>query len=152
MNKGMYFLAGVGLIFGLLSFGVIPIASILAIILIIGAIVLFFTKKNFYVEYEYTFVNGELSIDKILEMRRRKEITCFNIKSVELIAPEDSYYVKDFSNKPEKVLDLYPDTCDKPVYVAMVTGGLDRMIVRFVPDEKMLELCYRDNPRAIKKN
>lgn len=113
---------------------------------------LFILKKKLYVEYEYEFTNGDIDIDKILEMKKRTRVISFNIKEVELIAPENSSYVKDFSNKPEKVLNFYPSTSNTQIYVAMVTGGNERVQIRFVPDEKFLNLCYKYNPRAIKRS
>lgn len=121
---------------------------------IIGALLatgLYFLKRDLYVEYEYVFTNGEIDIDKITEMSKRKRVMQFNIKEAELIALEDSYHVKDFANKPEKVVTYYPKTCDKKVYVAMITGGTERVQLRFAPDEQFLELCFRYNPRALKK-
>lgn len=113
---------------------------------------LFIFKKKLFVEYEYEFTNGDIDIDKILEMKKRTRVISFNIKEVELIAPENSSYLKDFSNKPEKVLNFYPSTANTQIYVAMVTGGNERVQIRFVPDEKFLNLCYKYNPRAIKRS
>lgn len=113
---------------------------------------LFILKKKLYIEYEYEFTNGDIDIDKILEMKKRTRVISFNIKEVELIAPENSSFVKDFSSKPEKILNFYPSTSNTQIYVAMVTGGNERVQIRFVPDEKFLNLCYKYNPRAIKRS
>ena len=42
------------------------------------------------VEYEYDFLNGELSVDKILGARSRKHIAEYDIKKAELIARANS--------------------------------------------------------------
>lgn len=139
-------------VLGLLMFGGGGLAFILGLIFIAAAVGLFFLKRNLYVEYEYNFTNGEIDVDKIFEMKSRKRIITFSVKDLELLAPEDSYYVKDFGNKPEKVLNLYPKNTDKKVYTAMVTGGTERAQVKFVPNEELLELCHKYNPRAVKKN
>lgn len=115
------------------------------------ALAAFLIKKTLYVEYEYIFTNGEIDVDKILEMKKRKRVITFNIKNVELLAPEGSAYLKEFYNKPSKVLSLYPKDNSKQVYVAMVTGGNQRLQLRFVPNEELLDLCYKYNPRAVKK-
>ncbi len=121
------------------------------IVCVILAVAAFFGKKQLYVEYEYVFTNGEIDVDKIVEMKKRSRVANFNIKNVELLAPESSSSVKDFANKPSKVLDLYPKTTDKTMYVAMVTGGNERLQIKFVPDEEFINLCYKYNPRAVKK-
>lgn len=145
-NSGVYVFLALGFLATILG---ILIPSLLFLAL---AGVLFLVKKNFYVEYEYEFTNGDIEVDKILEMKKRSKIISFSIKEVELIAPEDSYHIKDFSNKPEKILNLYPVTADTQIYVAMVTGGKDRVQIKFVPNEKFLDLCYKYNPRAIKRS
>jgi hypothetical protein len=122
------------------------------ILLLVIAVGLFFLKKKFYVEYEYYLTNGEIDIDAIYEMKTRKRIISFSVRDLELLAPEQSYYVKDFPNKPKGVLNLYPEDSKEKVYVAMLTGGARKTMIRFVPNEEMLELCYKYNPRAVKKN
>jgi hypothetical protein len=131
----------------LITISALPMAVLCAVL----AAAAFFGKKKLYVEYEYVFTNGEIDVDKIVEMKKRSRVITFNIKNVEILAPEESNSVKDFANKPEKALDLYPKTTDKKVFVAMVTGGTERLQVRFVPDEEFLSLCYKYNPRAVKK-
>lgn len=137
-------------------FGVIAIISMAVIpIFILGLLITvacFFGKKKFYVEYEYAFTNGEIDIDKIIEMKKRKRIINFQIKEVELLAPEDSYYIKDFPNKPTDIISCYPPTTDKKIYVAIITGGNRRTMLRFVPNDEFLDLCIKYNPRAIKKS
>lgn len=144
-NNGMYVAGFLGLLM-LGSMSIIPAVAMLAI-----AVGLFFAKKNLYVEYEYDFTNGDIDIDKIIEMKSRKRVVSFSAKDIELLAPLESDSVKDFSNKPEKVLKLYPSNNDGKQYAAMVTGGGNRVQVVFVPNEKFLDLCYKYNPRAIKK-
>ncbi|MCM8711090.1 DUF6106 family protein [Clostridium sp. SYSU_GA19001] len=138
-------------VFGVLALVTLSVNLLLFAVFLILAIGAFFLKKSLYVEYEYVFTNGEIDIDKIVEMNKRKRVFTFDIKSVELLALEESQYVKDFANKPSKILTLYPKTSDKKVYVAMITGGTERVQLRFVPDEEFVNLCYKYNPRAVKK-
>lgn len=145
-NSGTYIVG----VLGLLMVG--SAMLIPGVVLIAAAVGLFFFKKNLYVEYEYNFTNGEIDVDKIFEMKSRKRAITFSVKDLELLAPENSNYVKDFANRPDKVLNLYPKDTDKKVYVAMLTGGPERAVINFVPNEEMLELCYKYNPRAVKKN
>lgn len=113
---------------------------------------LFFIKKNFFLEYEYVFTNGEIDIDKIFEMKSRKRAITFSIKEIELLAIENSDAVKNFSNKPSKILSLFPENTKSKIYVAMVTGGAERVQIRFTPDEKFIECCFKYNPKAVKRN
>lgn len=143
-NFGCY---GVGVL-GLLMIMGNPIIGILLIAIAVG---LFFLKKNLYVEYEYSFVNGEVDIDKIMEMRTRKKVVSFNAKQVELLALEDSNYVKDFSGKPDKIINAVPKGNTQKAYIAMVTGGAERFQLRFLPDEETINLYFKYCPRAVKR-
>jgi hypothetical protein len=145
MNGAMYVFAVLSAMF------LFALQIILFIIAIAITVALFFLKKKAYVEYEYVFTNGEVDIDVIYEMKKRKRLASFNIKSVELLAEESSYYVKDFSNKPDKQVKGYLANSDKKVYIAMITGGVERLQLFFTPDKGFLDVCCKYNPRAIKK-
>ena len=138
-------------VFGLIGLLIASVNMIFAIILIALAVACFFYKSKLYVEYEYQFTNGEIDIEQILEMKKRKKITTFNIKEVGLLALGDSDVVKDFSNKPNSIVKCYPTTAKGQVYVAMVTEGKDKMQLLFMPDEKFINLCFKYNPRSVKK-
>jgi len=124
---------------------------VFAIILLAIALASFFGKKYLYVEYEYSFVNGIIEIDAIFEMKKRKKVLEFDAKDIELLAAENSDYIKDFSNKPTEIKSYLPKISDKKVYIAMITGGKSRLQLRFVPDAEFLEYCRKYNPRAVKK-
>jgi len=138
-------------IFAFIGFAAFSINFILAIILFCLAVACFFYKQNLFVEYEYQFTNGEIDVEKIVEMKKRKKVVTFNIKELELLAPEGSAAVKDFYNKPNEILKCYPTTSKARVYIAMVTEGSNKMQLMFVPDEKFLDHCYKSNPKAVKK-
>lgn len=151
-KTGVYKMVNVATyIFVFIGIASFSINFIFAIILLCLAVACFFYKQNLFVEYEYQFTNGEIDIEKIIEMKKRKKVVTFNIKELELLAPEDSAAVKDFYNKPSDILKCYPNTSKARVYIAMVTEGNNKMQLMFVPDEKFLDQCYKCNPKAVKK-
>ncbi|MBU3156110.1 DUF6106 family protein [Clostridium estertheticum] len=144
VSKATYVLGLIGLFFT-------SVNMIFAILLIALAVACYFYKSKLYVEYEYQFTNGEIDIEKILEMKKRKKVTTFNIKEVDLLALSDSDFVKDYSNKPTSIVKCYPTTAKGRIYVAMITEGNDKMQLMFMPDEKFINHCFKYNPRAVKK-
>ena len=59
------------------------LATILLTLLTIGAaVLLFFFKDNFKVEYEYSFTNGSLDFAKVLRSVKRKELGSMNVANV----------------------------------------------------------------------
>jgi len=139
------------IIFGVIAIAFLSINIVLAIVLLALAVAGFFYKQRLFVEYEYQFTNGQIDIDKIVEMKKRSKIATFSIKEVGLIAPEDSEAVEYYGNKPKDIIKCYPDTSKARVYIAMVTEGNTKMQLRFIPDAKFLEHCYKYNPKAVKK-
>ena len=136
-------------VFALLSLSTMQF--VLCIICIIVAVAAFFMKRKAYVEYEYVFTNGVIDIDAIYEQKKRKRVVSFDAKDMELLAESNSNYVKDFSNKPDRELSCFQAKTSKIVYVAMVTGGIERLQFSFTPDKGFLDLCYKYNPRAVKR-
>ena len=144
VNGATYVLA----LIGIASFS----ANIIFAVVLIGlAAACFFYKPRLFVEYEYQFTNGEIDIEKILEMKKRSKVTSFHIKEVGLLAPEDSNDARDYASKPNSVVNCYPASSKERVYVAMVTEGNNRMQLRFIPNEKFLNHCFKYNPRAVKR-
>ncbi|MGV8982632.1 DUF6106 family protein [Clostridium sp.] len=144
INAATYIFA----IMGLLAFSINLIFVIVLLCLAIGS---FFVKKRLFVEYEYQFIQGEIKIDKIIELKKRIKVVTFNIKEVGLLAPEGSDFVKDYSNKPNSIVKCYPNTSEEMVFVAMIMEGNNKMQLMFVPDEKFLDKCFKLNPRAVKR-
>ena len=97
-------------VLGFLGLLLASVNMIFAILLIALAITCYFYKSKLYVEYEYQFTNGEIDIEKILEMKKRKKVTTFNIKEVGLLALNDSDVAQDYSNKPTSIIKCYPTT------------------------------------------
>ena len=144
-NTLTYLLGGLGVLsLGMMNF-------IVAIPLIAIAAGLYFYKGNLFVEYQYDFTNGEIDVDKILEMKKRKRVVSFDIKKVELIAPENSDYVKSYSKSVVNTIDAVNSKSTDKVYNAYIMRDNQITKLRFVPNEKFLDFCYKYNPRAVKK-
>ena len=69
----------------------VPIAIVM---FLVAALLWFFITPLLNVEYEYSYLNGELSIDKIFNKSRRKKWVVYDLKSAELVAPADSDSIK----------------------------------------------------------
>ena len=87
----LYLLSWAGIVFfglyGMLMLQMLMYApglvTILLTVLTIGAaVLLFFFKDNFKVEYEYSFTNGSLDFAKVLRSVKRKELGSMNVANV----------------------------------------------------------------------
>ena len=67
----------------------------LVIFLVFALIVvgLFYIRVNIRVEYEYSFTNGELDVDKVVNNTKRKRLLTVDMRKIEKMAPvEDESY------------------------------------------------------------
>ena len=58
------------------------------------------------IEYEYLYLDKEISVDKIMAKTRRKKVTTIAVDKIEIMAPEKSYQLDSYRNRQVKVTDL----------------------------------------------
>lgn len=72
------------------------VGFIIAALLAGGAYVL---HLNGDIEYEYLYLDRELSVDKIMAKTRRKRVDVYKLEQMEIVAPLGSYQLDNFKNK-----------------------------------------------------
>ena len=100
------------------------------------------------VEYEYLYIDKELSVDKILAQTRRKKVATYTMERMEIMAPIKSYRLDNYKNRQTKDIDYsigYEDKPDKR-YVFYYEGG-ERIII--IPSEEMIKIMKNANPRKV---
>lgn len=118
----------------------IIVASIIAIGICWGGYKL---TGEFNTEYEYCFSAGELSVDKVINQRRRKHICCVPLRAA------DAFYHNP-SKLPDNatVISALGEVGD--VYgIEYTDAKYGRAILMFTPNEKMLEAIKPYLPRVI---
>lgn len=133
----------------ILTIGSGGLFSFLGIILaVFSAIMTYINQRNNKIEYEYTFTNGELDIDKIIAQSRRKEMISTQISKFtafgryDLSVPEETddmtiVYATDNIESHEYYADFQHEEY-----------GETRLI--FCPNEKMLNNINNCLPRQLK--
>ncbi len=145
----------IGAIFIVLASGVILIPLLLMLGITITVLLIYLAYLAFVytsAEWEYSFVNGELTIDKILGKRKRKPGETYDIRKASLIAPANSEEVAEKSKFLTKI-DYTGTTNTDNHYVIIiddVDGVKGALMITFEPDEKMLEAMYNVRPNIIK--
>lgn len=84
-------------LFGAVAFGIL-------------SYVVYFRKMK--VEYEYTYMDRELRIDRIYNESRRKSIVVLDLNKMEILAKENSYHLDGYRNRTVKVSDFSAGTED----------------------------------------
>lgn len=120
--------------FGLLMLGN-PVLSLLGFLLAVGAGYLTFNNiQSSYVEYEYTFTNGELDIDKIIAKKKRKSLISVEVSKFTAFGR----YSEDLDEPENMTVVISSDDIASHEYYADFQHedyGLTRLV--FAPDERM---------------
>ncbi|MCD8188264.1 MAG: hypothetical protein LUD57_06625 [Ruminococcus sp.] len=130
----------------ILGFG--SLLSMLSVILAVGAgYGTYFLGQSTYVEYEYTFTNGDLDIDRIVAKKKRSSLISANVRSFTAFGK----YNENLEETSDMTVVLSSDNIAYHEYYADFEDeeyGSVRLI--FSPDEKMLENIKRTLPRTLR--
>lgn len=66
--------------------------------------VVYFRKMK--VEYEYTYMDKELRIDRICNESKRKSVVVLDLNKMEILAKENSYHLDSYKNRTVKEWDF----------------------------------------------
>lgn len=64
------------------------------------------------VEFEYTYMDKELRVDRIYNQSKRKQVDVFDLNKTEIIAPDDSFHLDNYKNRDVIVSDYSTDGMD----------------------------------------
>ncbi len=135
----------------IVSFFVMMMLPLGFIILLLAIAGVYFIFPMMDLEFEYLAVNDQLSIDKIMGQRRRKRVWEGTIDQIEILAPVDSYLLKDAERKDMKTLDFSSRQPGAKVYgmVAQKDGVATKILLE--PNEKLLNHLWQRGPRKVVK-
>ena len=102
---------------------------------------------RFKMEYEYTYVNGEIDIAKVFSKQSRKEVARIQLDDVECIAPFGSHELDSYGDT-FKVIDYSANDPGNKPYV-IVKGGTDGGKILIQLNDRMLDDLKRRLPRKV---
>ncbi|GFI64648.1 hypothetical protein IMSAG185_00237 [Lachnospiraceae bacterium] len=99
-------------------------------------------------EYEYLYLDRELTIDKVMAKTRRKRVAVYQLDRMEILAPVKSYHLDNFKNRNVKVKDYSIGYEDKPdLRYAMFYEGGEKLLLS--PSPEMIKVMKNAAPRKI---
>lgn len=153
MKKYLIYGGGIFVTLGLIIFAILKMGSSLSVIMLVLAAAMgyltYFTGTSTYVEYEYTFTNGELDIDKIIAKRKRVELLSVEVKNFTAFGK----YSEDMADSDDLTTVISSDNIASHEYYADFECdkyGKTRLI--FAPDGKILEYIKDFLPYNVKRN
>ena len=151
-------------VFGVLLLGAVLATFLLAFILPMflgfGTVVLLLVVAVFYgvycfiqsvdVEYEYSLVNAEIDVDKIMGKRRRKRMVTVYLRNLEDFGtrknPEFNRYMENAVVK--KVFACRDKNADD-VFFVVYDEGATKIMLLFNPSEKIINHIVKRNPLKV---
>ena len=138
-------LIGITVITGLLGFMGLIVFLIIAVVAGVGA---YFVSLNANLEYEYLYVDKQLTVDKIMARTRRKKVETFDLERMEIMAPIKSWHLDDYKNRQLKVVDYSSGVEQQPdIRYSMIYNGEKRVI--FEPNAEMVAAIKSIAPRKV---
>ena len=127
--------------------GIGGIISMILMFLAGGATYLLHRNTN--IEFEYLYIGGQLSIDKIMGRAKRKKVWEGSMDDIQIIAPSDSYVLKDYARQGARKVDVSSGIPGVKTYTIMVQAGANSSEIVFEPNDKMLHCIRQTAPRKV---
>ena len=145
LGTGMVVAAVVSLVSALI---IHPLFLLGAVAFGILSYVVYFRKMR--VEYEYTYMDRELRIDRIYNESKRKSVVVLDLNKMEILAKEDSYHLDGYKNRTVKEWDFstgLEDTEELATYV-MYHAGSDKYYLSL--SEDFMKAMRQTMPHKVK--
>ncbi|MBQ3516565.1 MAG: hypothetical protein IJA29_05000 [Lachnospiraceae bacterium] len=110
--------------------------------------VVYFRKMK--VEYEYTYMDKELRIDRIYNESKRKSVVVLDLNKMEILAKENSYHLDGYKNRTVKEWDFstgLEDDDDLATYI-MYYAGSDKYYLSL--NEDFMKTIRQTMPHKVK--
>lgn len=147
-NAGMVFLRMLTTIMAV-AFIVIGVIAWQALLigLAMGAAA-YFVYLNADLEYEYLYLDKEITVDKVMAKSKRKRAAKYEVERMEILAPIKSWHIDDFKNRTVKTVDYSSGTEKQPDlrYVMYYEGNL-KIILE--PSMEMVKAIKNVAPRKV---
>lgn len=119
------------------------------VIMVLAVVFTYLVFRNTDVEYEYSFFDGELAIDKVMHKMTRKKLRRFNMSKLDLIAPAGSHRLGGGVNN--RVKYDYSTQNEEDLHFAAVVYCEDNTVaeVLFTPDQELLDKLKQAYPRKV---
>ena len=140
-----YLLIGLAVVLFFASFIISNFALILALACGVGA---YFAGMYSSVEYEYLYLDKEITIDKVLNKSKRKRVGTYQVDKMEILAPLKSYHLDSFKNRQVKELDYSSGVAGQPeTRYCFYYEGSQKVIIE--PNEEFIKLVKNVAPRKV---
>ncbi len=133
LRIGAYILTGIFVLMGifLLTPFFIPAGLMIAVDI--------FLLPMLNVEFEYLYMQRNLTIDKIYSKEKRKKAAEYDLDKMDIFAEEGARQLDNYKNMQLKTKDFTSGYPDRRRFVMVIHDGEERERVLLEPDEKIVD-------------
>ncbi|MDE7247306.1 MAG: hypothetical protein K2N43_05420 [Lachnospiraceae bacterium] len=113
-----------------------------------AAVGAYFFYLNASIEYEYLYVDKEISIDKVMAKSRRKSAASYSVEQMEIFAPLNSHRLDSYRNRQMKTVDYSSGIAAQPERRYMMIWNGDTKII-LEPNAEMIKAVQNVAPRKV---
>lgn len=116
-------------------------SAIFAILFIVFALLWYVLTFRFYMEYEYSYFDGEVRFARIMNKSHRKTLEVYNMNDVIALAPGGDRSVYNYENdRSIKVKDYTSRKKGVPYYDLVVKKDANTtLLIKYEPDDEYLD-------------
>lgn len=131
-----------GLIALVLGYVVFLIAAILF------GVLAYFANGRCGIEYEYLYLDKEITVDKVMNKSKRKRVAVYEVDKMEIIAPINSHQLDSYRNRTAKDVDYSSGIAKQPDHrFVFFYNGMERVIIE--PSPELIKAVKTIAPRKV---
>ena len=117
---------------------------------LIFAGIAYFVIPRFDIEYEYLYIDKEISIDKIMSQEKRKHVYTIDLNRMQIRAPPASHELDSYRARGLKSYDFTSGEADAKKYTIVYEGASEgTVLVDIEPNGEMLRAIKDVFPRKV---
>ncbi|MCR5688222.1 MAG: DUF6106 family protein [Lachnospiraceae bacterium] len=120
------------------------------IVTAVSFLVAYFVLPYFDLEYEYLYIDREISIDKIMSKEKRKHVYTVDLNRMAIMAPAGSHELDQYRSRGLKTYDFSSRIDGADVYTIVYEADREgTVLVNIEPNEEMLRAVSTVFPRKL---
>jgi len=139
-----YVLCGICLLLSMMTGG-----TILFIIGLVLAGLGYFLCPSPDIEFEYLYMDKELTIDKIMAKAKRKRAAVYDLSKMEKMCPMNSHELDSYKNRKIAVKDFSSGTDVQKTFAIVYRAEQEECLVLIEPNAELLNAIKNSCPRKV---
>lgn len=109
----------------------------------------YFLLPGMDLEFEYLYLDKELTIEKVLAKQKRKKVLTLDLNKMEIIAPIRSHELDSHKNRKVPMLDCSSQKADANPFIIVYHDNNKEEMICFEPNAEMLKAIKTVFPRKV---